>query len=191
MKMVMILDEGLKKSRISGFTNERKVSTILTTINKFKGRSKTDMNPWLVKSINLWDYPAIQKLHNSAFPASQHSHKKMIRRFLRSSLMLKLCDGKRPASYIAIDLDSNRGQAWINIIATHPEYQGQGLAKELLRICEAAIFLPEMWLLVEDGNESAIRLYEKCGYEIINRKVKYYPTGRDGIEMRKILRSAN
>jgi len=114
----------------------------------------------------------------------------MINRFLRSALLLKLCDGKRAVSYIAIDLDPTRGQAWINIIATDPEYRGKGLAKELIRICEAATFLPEMWLLVEDGNTSAIRLYEKCGYTIVNRKPKYYPTGQDGIEMRKLLNTS-
>jgi|GEM_PF-1632267 len=148
------------------------------------------MKPWLVKSIKPWDYFSINRLHNAAFPASQHSHKKMINRFLRSALLLKLCDGKRAVSYIAIDLDPTRGQAWINIIATDPEYRGKGLAKELIRICEAATFLPEMWLLVEDGNTSAIRLYEKCGYTIVNRKPKYYPTGQDGIEMRKLLNTS-
>ncbi|MEM7096662.1 MAG: GNAT family acetyltransferase [Pseudomonadota bacterium] len=63
--------------------------------------------------------------------------------------------------------DGFRG--WINKLATHPDYQHQGVATLLLNTAEhalAAMGCPKINLQVRQENSSVVQLYENAGYEI-------------------------
>jgi len=73
------------------------------------------------------------------------------------------------------------GTWYVNILATYPEYRGQGYGRELLGIAErlAAITLRRgLSIIVSDSNGGAWQLYERTGYvEIASR-----PMVKDGWE---------
>ena len=61
----------------------------------------------------------------------------------------------------------------IDLVATHPDFRGRGVGPALM---EALIALADNWLrltrlqlYVWDGNERAIDLYRKCGFEVEGR----------------------
>jgi ribosomal protein S18 acetylase RimI-like enzyme len=82
-----------------------------------------------------------------------------------------------PASYlVAVDGNAVIGvvlgthderKGWINRLAVLPAYQGCGVATALVRACDAAIRAEGIHIvsaLVEPGNKSSGRVFEKVGY---------------------------
>ena len=69
-------------------------------------------------------------------------------------------------------------EAHINILAIHPQYQGQGLGKLLLRklLSQAKILdLERATLEVRASNQIALALYQKFGFQEAGRRPNYYP----------------
>jgi ribosomal protein S18 acetylase RimI-like enzyme len=57
---------------------------------------------------------------------------------------------------------------WIQSLYIQPEFRGQGLFEELLAALESAAQtsgVRELRLYVEQNNQRAIRVYERCGFE--------------------------
>ena len=53
-------------------------------------------------------------------------------------------------------------------------------------VCHLFNDVDSIMLEVRDSNEAAIKLYEKCGFEEINRRKKYYGD-EDAIIMKKVI----
>lgn len=57
---------------------------------------------------------------------------------------------------------------WIQSLYIKPEFRGQGLFEEMLSALESAARtsgVKELRLYVEQNNQRAIRVYERCGFE--------------------------
>ena len=71
--------------------------------------------------------------------------------------------------------------AYIATIEVLPEYRGLGIGAELLRRLEGSANAEraiEIWLHVDTENSSAIRLYERSGYQKAGRANHYYARHR-------------
>lgn len=82
------------------------------------------------------------------------------------------------------------GQAWIDLfeararmagliwaVRVHPAFHGRGLGTMLLQRSERVIRahrLTAAELVVETSNDTARRLYERCGYSVTNRQLQTY-----------------
>lgn len=78
-------------------------------------------------------------------------------------------------------------EAHVATIATHPDYRRQGIAKELLLYAlrymskEGAV---TSFLEVREGNNAALEMYRRFGYEESGRRKRYYKdTDEDAILM--------
>jgi ribosomal protein S18 acetylase RimI-like enzyme len=71
------------------------------------------------------------------------------------------------------------GYFYVNVLATYPEYRGQGVASALLAHADAlgrAAGTKGMAIIVASENEGARRLYEHAGYrEAVRRPLVAYP----------------
>ena len=70
----------------------------------------------------------------------------------------------------------------VDDVAAGPEFRRNGIARALL--CEAdalagRLGLSFLTLEVRAGNEPAIALYDKCGYETVGRRPGYYERPRE------------
>jgi [ribosomal protein S18]-alanine N-acetyltransferase len=78
-------------------------------------------------------------------------------------------------------------EAHITLLGIHPRYQRQGFGQLLLgALLERArsIEMARATLEVRDSNHGAICMYEKCGFQTVGRRKKYYQdTGEDGVIM--------
>jgi ribosomal-protein-alanine N-acetyltransferase len=75
-------------------------------------------------------------------------------------------------------------------VAVDPSHRRLGIASRLIEsvMAEArSVGLDEVMLEVADGNAGAIALYERHGFETIDRRAGYYPDGSDALVMRKAL----
>ena len=66
-----------------------------------------------------------------------------------------------------------------------PAHQRRGLGAALLARAEARIGRPCVRLTVRESNQPAIRLYQRAGYAVIERKIGYYRDGEAGLVMEK------
>ncbi|CAM6103567.1 unnamed protein product [Calypogeia fissa] len=87
-----------------------------------------------------------------------------------------------------------QGEFWhghVTAVTIAPEYRRQQLAKKLMNILEEvtektynAFFVD---LFVRASNAPAITMYEKLGYVIYRRVLRYYSGEEDGLDMRKAM----
>jgi ribosomal protein S18 acetylase RimI-like enzyme len=74
-----------------------------------------------------------------------------------------------PAMFVPLqELENLAPGSWyVNVLATYPQFRGQGLGTDLLRSAEQIATdqgCGTMSIIVSDGNDGARRLYEHCGY---------------------------
>ena len=82
------------------------------------------------------------------------------------SLFLVGLDDDELVGSVMAGYDGHRG--WINYLAVHPSWQGQGLGRALMEAAEErlrALGCPKINLQVREGNEAAAAFYDAIGYE--------------------------
>lgn len=91
-------------------------------------------------------------------------------------------DKGRPVAFMA--LLHLIGESELTNIAVHSDYQGQGLARQLLTKLDS--FSQPIFLEVRLGNSRAQHLYQEFGFEVLGRRKDYYhnPT-EDALIMRR------
>lgn len=93
-----------------------------------------------------------------------------------------------PGGYLAAYLFScwQADELHVLKVATHPLYQGRGLATELLQ--EARLEVERghgrgIILEVRPSNRRALLLYRRLGYHVLGRRPRYYGDGEDALVM--------
>jgi len=100
-------------------------------------------------------------------------------------IRLKAVENGRMIGFVAGDT-RDLGLSWIATIAVLPEYQNQGVGRALLEACEAKLTTPRVRLCLRTDNLSALRLYEKHGYERVDIWRAYYKDRADALVMEKM-----
>ncbi|KAJ4775566.1 N-alpha-acetyltransferase 20 [Rhynchospora pubera] len=101
--------------------------------------------------------------------------------------------GHRIMGYIMGKVEG-QGESWhghVTALTVAPDFRRQKLAKKLMTLLEdfsdqmdKAYFVD---LFVRASNTPAIKMYEKLGYIIYRRVLRYYSGEEDGLDMRKAL----
>lgn len=74
----------------------------------------------------------------------------------------------------------------IQNVATAPEFRRQGIAAGLLKqVLDRAMTadFSAAWLEVRVSNQPAIALYERFGFNVVDRRPRYYADGEDALVM--------
>ena len=100
-------------------------------------------------------------------------------------IRMKAVVGDRMAGFVAGDPQPRNGIGWIATLGVLPEYRRRGIAAALLCTCEEMLALPRIRLSVRRTNESAIALYRKAGYQMIDVWKRYYNSGEDALVFEK------
>lgn len=103
---------------------------------------------------------------------------------------LKAVETGLVVGFVIGDLRRREGMGWIASIGVHPDWRRRGLARRLLRACEASLGTPRVRLTLRASNTSALLLYQSSGYVDAGRWRNYYRDGEDAIVMEKSLEAA-
>jgi ribosomal protein S18 acetylase RimI-like enzyme len=93
---------------------------------------------------------------------------------LNPDFFLGAFDEERLVGVAVVSCDSRKG--WINRLAVHPDCRRRGIAVGLIDECESVIRKRGLKLfcaLIEESNESSIRLFKKRGY-VEHRDILYF-----------------
>jgi len=76
-------------------------------------------------------------------------------------------------------------QAWeVTLLATKPEFEGQGFMKNLLQeVLFAKRQEAEIWLEVHEQNHKALKLYQSLGFIQVGIRPRYYSDQKDALLM--------
>lgn len=98
---------------------------------------------------------------------------------------LKAVERGRMIGFVAGD-KRDQGMSWIATIAVLPEFQKQGVGRALLEACEAQLTTPHVRLCLRTDNITALRLYERQGYQRVDVWPGYYKDRADALVMEKV-----
>ncbi len=141
-----------------------------------------------LRRATLFDLRALHRLERVIFPRDAYPYFDLALLFVIPGVLNRKIvapDGSL-AGFVSASralFDSNRG--WIITLGVDPHHQRRGLGGCLLAVTEQRINRPFMRLTVRAGNQPAIRLYERTGYGVVERKIGYYRDGEAGLIMEK------
>lgn len=145
-------------------------------------------SPAVIQAATWRDLNAVRHLENVCFPRDAWPLWDILSVLtLPSVIRLKAMANGCLVGFIAADVRPSQKVAWIATIGVLPEFRRQGIGGALLQACEARITLPRVRLNVRPSNESALRLYRRCGYHQVGLWPHYYQDGEDALILEKDL----
>jgi len=144
-----------------------KISNHRMILQKEKMISRFPLNkPYTQQNLTLDDVEQIEKLMRAADPYYWGDFSASRLEFGEKQIYTGLFDGEKLISYTLAWIDETA--AILATVATHPNYQNQGLATYLVN--EGVHFLMEKseigLIHVRTDNPPAIKVYSKVGYEV-------------------------
>jgi len=121
-------------------------------------------------------------LENKVFPSNRLSRRSM-ERFIKQGNITVITRFNKVIGSIIVLIRKDSSAVKIYSLAVDPDYQGQGIGKQLI----ASITAPEIRLEVREDNHKAIEFYKKQGFEEFGKHKKYYEDGVDALKMKKKL----
>ncbi|WP_417686766.1 GNAT family N-acetyltransferase [Pseudidiomarina gelatinasegens] len=143
---------------------------------------------WQFREATLRDVDNLVALEHRCFDYSRMGARSFRRLLSAPSAHIYVCEQNNTLIGYYLLLTRKNSQRWrLYSIATAPEARGTGLGRALLEHAievarvNAAISLG---LEVKTDNKTAIRLYEKLDFGVIDLLPGYYDDGTDGYRMR-------
>jgi ribosomal protein S18 acetylase RimI-like enzyme len=131
-----------------------------------------DLNIDLIKDD---EKKCIEGMHNTIFPNVYLTSSELMKEEDNKSLYV-LHDDQKPIGYALIKL--MKDQAFLEIFAIEKSHRGQGLGKQFISSIIKQTFdhkhINKVFLVVDDLNDIAYRLYEKIGFKIQDENVSYH-----------------
>lgn len=144
------------------------------------------VNTFLIEPASWRDLNSLRSVEAACFPKDAWPLWDLIGVLtLPNVVRLKATVDGRMVGFIAGDVRPNQQMSWIATVGVLPEYQGRGIGAALLRACEQRIDTPMIRLNVRVSNETAIRLYQRYGYQRIGLWPSYYADKEDALVMEK------
>lgn len=140
-----------------------------------------------IEPMRWWHIPVVTEMEAELFPRDHWSEEQFWEELAHPtrSYHVALNDSNSVVGYGGIYLMPP--QSDLQTLAVSSTVQGQGVGAQLLsHLMDAASArgATEMILEVRSDNASAIRLYERAGFAMISRRMRYYPDGTDALIMR-------
>ena len=87
--------------------------------------------------------------------------------------------------FIVGDRRRQKDIGWVATLAVTPTFRRKGIARRLLKECEAGLGTSGIRLSLRESNRGAFDLYLKAGYTEVDRWQRYYRDREDAIVMEK------
>jgi len=133
------------------------------------------------------DIDIIDRIESRSFTKDRFPRRNL-RRVLNSPATLFLVaehDGA-PAGYAMVLFRKGSAVARLYSIAVDPDFRGQGVAESLLAESARRSTLrgaDRLRLELRPSNAAAMRLYDRAGFVVFERKSGYYDDGEDAVRM--------
>lgn len=134
------------------------------------------VRPPVVSDATLNDVPDIARLHAASFRRGWSDGEIEGMLLDRNVIAHRACIGRKLVGFIMSRMAVD--EAEILSVAVASAYRGRSVARALLRHHLgrlAALGVRSVFLEVDEGNVSALRLYRRAGFSEVGRRPGYYP----------------
>ena len=139
-----------------------------------------------IRIASILDLPSLQKLERACFLLDAWPLFDLVAVLTFPDVIrLKAVSEHHMVGFIAGDPRPTENSAWIATLGVFPEYRNQGIGKALLDSCEQQLKFNLIRLCVRPTNLAAIGLYERSGYQTVERWKDYYNDKGDALVMEK------
>lgn len=136
------------------------------------------------------DYPKLIQLYDKlsksvSSPSFFNWDQKKVQDELQHSQTLIIKDDLTAAIQSFLTFRNYQDRLEISAIGTDPAFLKKGLAQMLLKHLQANAAQRKLsvWLEVHENNQTAIKLYLKNGFAVLNTRKRYYPDGGNALVM--------
>lgn len=143
-----------------------------------------------LQAATLRDLRAIYQLERAIFPKDAYPYIDLVLLLAMpwvSNTKVMSDDGRTIGFLSVANPLLPRRPAWIITIGVAEHAQGRGIGTRLMQLAESVCHSDRLKLTVRRSNYAAIELYNKMGYTVLRRFVRYYRDGEDGLIMQKVL----
>lgn len=156
--------------------------------------NKFDRSLVKFRKARLSDIPQLLEVENRCFSYDQLSRRNFHWMIEKAHSILKVIEyNKKLIGYGLVLINDGTSLARLYSICTLKEYQGHGLASELITLLEQKAADDEdcayLRLEVKESNKGAIKLYERLGYQVFTKKEDYYDDGETALCFEKRIRT--
>ncbi|MBM7579272.1 GNAT family N-acetyltransferase [Jeotgalibacillus terrae] len=134
-----------------------------------------------VQPFKAHQYDAFKKLHNNSFPDTYYNAETVIARSNEDRPVLVASIGNELIGYIYAESDPVFKEASVEYLAVDEEARGKGTGYALLREVMKKLFTEgqteTLTLCVSKSNQTAIRLYQRAGFQIDKELVYFKKQG--------------
>lgn len=144
-----------------------------------------------IRSATIDDLQALLDIEQKAFRAERFDRRQYVYLLTKANSSVYVLEIGRRVVGVAVMLwrkNSRKGRLYN--MAIDPDFQGHGLAVELLAVCERRARVNRclaISLEVRADNARAIALYGHHGYKVVCPLPDYYADGKPGLRMMKTL----
>ena len=150
----------------------------------------TDNNVWIRPAV-VSDVGQLAELENKCFDSDQLSRRSFKWMITKGRALLLVAESEQHiVGYVLLLYHQGTSLGRVYSLAVAAEQRKLGLAKQLMEIAEREALEDGRSFLrleVRPDNASAIRLYEKLGYEVFDVVSDYYEDHADALRMMKVL----
>lgn len=160
-----------------GFETYKDVRTL-----RFDRSDLDNIEPGTATPIAARHHDNLVKLHDRTFPNTHLPGARMLAGLGRSKACFVRTESDAVVGYIYLEVDDTTGSASVEFLGTDERSRGRGIGTDLVRSGLGWMFgfasVSETWLVVDEDNAGARRVYDRLGWTEAHRLTSMRRSGR-------------
>lgn len=132
--------------------------------------------------VELRHYESLVKLHDRTFPNTHLPGARLIDGLSDHKACFVRTESDEVAGYVYLEVDGTTGSASLEFVGTAERARGRGIGADLVRTGLHWMFgfesVSETWLVVDEDNTGAQKIYERLGWTEVHRLTSMRRSGR-------------
>jgi ribosomal protein S18 acetylase RimI-like enzyme len=160
-----------------GFVTYKDVRTL-----RFDRSDLDNMEPGRAIPIEARHHDSLVKLHDRTFPNTHLPGARMLTGLAENKVCFVRSESDEVMGYIYLEVDETIGSASVEFLGTDERARARGIGADLVRTGLHWMFgfesVSETWLVVDEDNAGARRLYDRLGWTEVHRLTSMRRSGR-------------
>ena len=173
-----------------GFESYKDVRTY-----RFERSELARIGPGTATPVEPRHHGSLMKLHDQTFPNTHLLGQRLLQGLGRGKACFVRTESDEVVGYVYLEVDDTTGSASVEFVGTAQGARGQGIGADLVRTGLNWMFgfesVSETWLVVDEDNAGAQRLYERLGWAEVHRLTSMRRSGRPPPPARDRLRRSS
>ncbi|CAN5680777.1 GNAT family N-acetyltransferase [soil metagenome] len=160
-----------------GFETYKDVRTL-----RFDRSDLDDLEQGTATLVEPRHFESLVRLHDRTFPNTHLPGERMLKVFGDHKVCFVRSEADEVVGYVYLEVDDTTGSASLEFVGTAEHARGRGIGADLVRTGLHWMFgfesVSEAWLVVDEDNTGAQKIYERLGWVEVHRLTSMRRSGR-------------